>query len=178
VGRAIDAVLFRPLITWATAWSFDRLRLWIERRVEPAESARLALVHWVARVALVVAWLYQGIVPKLLYLHADELALLADGGLRGETARLALLILGCCEIVLGLSFLVVRRATWLFAATIVLTTAATLAVALASPRYLMAAFNPVSLNTLMSALAVVGLLTRWNLPSASRCRFHRPQEEA
>src|SRR5262245_5777849 len=27
IGRAVDAVLFRPLITWATAWSFDRLRL-------------------------------------------------------------------------------------------------------------------------------------------------------
>jgi hypothetical protein len=177
LGRAIDAVIFRPLLTWATAWSFDRLRLWIERRIEPAESARLAVIHWVARIGLVVAWLYQGIVPKILQQHADELAMLADGGLRGDTARLALIILGCCEIAFGLSMLAVWRATWHFATTILLTTTATLAVALASPRYLTAAFNPVSLNTLMAALAVVGLLTGSNLPSARRCRFHRPQEE-
>jgi hypothetical protein len=177
-GRAIDALLFRPLITWATAWSFDRLRLWIERRIEPTESARLALVHWVARTGLVVAWLYQGIVPKLLQQHADELAMLADGGLTGDAARLSLRLLGAFEIGLGLSLIVVRRATWHFAATIVLTTLATFAVALASPRFLTAAFNPVSLNTLMAALAVVGLLTERNLPSASRCRFRRSQEEA
>jgi hypothetical protein len=176
LGRAIDGLFFRPLITWATAWSFDRLRLWIERRVEPAASARLALIHWVARIGLVVAWLYQGIVPKLLQKHADELAMLADGGLTGDVARLALWFLGCCEIAFGLSLLAARRATWHFAATIVLTTLATLAVALASPRFLTAAFNPVSLNLLMSALAVVGLLTGRDLPSARRCRFDRPKE--
>lgn len=38
-GRLLDQVLFRPLIGWATAWSFDRLRLWIERGVEPERTA-------------------------------------------------------------------------------------------------------------------------------------------
>src|SRR5439155_26560914 len=27
-GGLIDRIVFRPLIGWATAWSFDRLRLW------------------------------------------------------------------------------------------------------------------------------------------------------
>jgi hypothetical protein len=176
-GRAIDALLFRPLITWATAWSFDRLRLWIERRIEPSESARQALVHAVARLGLVVAWLYQGIVPKLLHQNADELAMFADGGLTGNAARLALSILGGCEVAFGLSLLVARRATYHFAATIALTTLATLAVAIASPRFLTAAFNPVSLNLLMTALAVVGLLTGRHLPSARGCRFRSPKEK-
>ena len=30
IGRLLD-LLFRPLIGWATAWSFDRLRLWLEK---------------------------------------------------------------------------------------------------------------------------------------------------
>ena len=30
VGRLFDGIVFRPLIGWATAWSFDRLRLWLE----------------------------------------------------------------------------------------------------------------------------------------------------
>ncbi len=29
LGQIIDRLLFRPLIAWATAWSFDRLRLWL-----------------------------------------------------------------------------------------------------------------------------------------------------
>lgn len=35
LGRLFDRLVFRPLIGWATAWSFDRLRLWIERGVPP-----------------------------------------------------------------------------------------------------------------------------------------------
>ncbi|MDR7907041.1 DUF4166 domain-containing protein [Bacillus velezensis] len=30
-GSWIDRFLFRPLLSWATAWSFDALRLWIEQ---------------------------------------------------------------------------------------------------------------------------------------------------
>jgi len=37
----IPDLLIRPLLGWATAWSFDRLRLWLERGVGP----RRALVH-------------------------------------------------------------------------------------------------------------------------------------
>src|SRR5258708_2969539 len=31
LGRIVDAVVLRPFLRWATAWSFDRLRLWIEQ---------------------------------------------------------------------------------------------------------------------------------------------------
>ena len=40
VGQAIDRFVFRPLIGWATAWSFDRLRLWLETGLTPEESLR------------------------------------------------------------------------------------------------------------------------------------------
>jgi hypothetical protein len=40
VGRAIDGLLFRPLLGWATAWSFDRLRLWLEAGLTPEASLR------------------------------------------------------------------------------------------------------------------------------------------
>lgn len=46
--------LFRPAMAWATAWSFDRLRLWAERGISPEVSLALALVEAAARGALVV----------------------------------------------------------------------------------------------------------------------------
>lgn len=59
LGRVADRLVVRPLMAWATAWSFDRLRLWCERGVTPERS----LVHaWaevaarVAAVALACAW--------------------------------------------------------------------------------------------------------------------------
>lgn len=35
-GALADRLLFRPLMGWATAWSFDRLRLWLERGITPS----------------------------------------------------------------------------------------------------------------------------------------------
>lgn len=53
LGRLID-VMFRPLFGWATAWSFDRLRLWLERDVPPERALRNAWCQVVLRAAAVV----------------------------------------------------------------------------------------------------------------------------
>ena len=44
-GRVLDLIA-RPLLGWATAWSFDRLRIWLERHEEP-ERWPLRSVLWV-----------------------------------------------------------------------------------------------------------------------------------
>lgn len=46
-GRVLDR-LARPLLGWATAWSFDRLRLWAVRGIEP-ERRPLRSVLWLWR---------------------------------------------------------------------------------------------------------------------------------
>ncbi|WP_327224767.1 hypothetical protein OG229_13545 [Streptomyces platensis] len=53
-GRAVDRLLFRPLMGWATAWSFDRLRLWCERGITPERSLRHALAELFVRIAAVL----------------------------------------------------------------------------------------------------------------------------
>ncbi|MBP2584794.1 hypothetical protein J3A78_005272 [Streptomyces sp. PvR006] len=56
-GRLADRLVFRPLMGWATAWSFDRLRLWCERGVTPERSRNRWLLELLARVLLVaVPW--------------------------------------------------------------------------------------------------------------------------
>ncbi|MFF1380352.1 hypothetical protein [Streptomyces sp. NPDC058308] len=54
-GKAVDRVLFRPLMGWATAWSFDRLRLWLERDITPERALGNAVAEATARVLCVVA---------------------------------------------------------------------------------------------------------------------------
>ena len=66
LGALFDRVAFQPLMGWATAWSFDRLRLWLEEGVDPAYAMRQALVHGVARIGLAVIFAYHGLVPKLI----------------------------------------------------------------------------------------------------------------
>lgn len=56
-GKLADR-LFRPVMGWATAWSFDRLRLWLEDGIPPERSLR----RWVMSTGLravvcAAAWL-------------------------------------------------------------------------------------------------------------------------
>ena len=175
LGRVFDALVFRPLMGWATAWSFDRLRLWVEKGIDPALSLQRALIHLVARGALAFVWLYQGLIPKLLNQHADELAMIQQAGVSVSMAPLAVQAIGWSEVFFGLAMLVLFHQRWLFLLTILLMIGATLAVAFNSPQFLVAAFNPISLNVLMVALAVVGLLASRHLPSARHCRRKQPE---
>ncbi|MEV6787871.1 hypothetical protein [Streptomyces sp. NPDC051098] len=49
-GRVADRLVFRPLMGWATAWSFDRLRLWCERGITPERAMVHALADLGVRV--------------------------------------------------------------------------------------------------------------------------------
>ena len=168
-GHVVDRLFFRPLMGWATAWSFDRLRLWLEHGVQPAAALRQALTHAVARTAVVFVFAYQGLVPKLLARHADELAMLHDAGLSGRAASVALVLAGAAELVFALTLLFCWRSRWPALVTLGLMVMATVGVGLRSPAYLEAAFNPVSLNLAVAALALVDLLNLADLPSATRC---------
>ncbi|WP_211290911.1 hypothetical protein [Kineococcus xinjiangensis] len=54
VGALLDPWLTRPAVGWATAWSFDRLRLWVDEGLDPALARDRALA-WTALRALGVA---------------------------------------------------------------------------------------------------------------------------
>ena len=96
-GRLLDRI-FRPLIGWATAWSFDRMRLWAERDIAPEVSLRLAAVHALSRIAIAAVWFWHGVVPKLLLSDADERIMLAHAGLPENW----LPWVGAAEVAMGL----------------------------------------------------------------------------
>lgn len=57
-GAVGDRLLARPFIGWMTAWSFDRLRLWLEHGTSPRASLlRTVAAHAVRAVAVVGALL-------------------------------------------------------------------------------------------------------------------------
>lgn len=168
-GYAVDRLFFQPLMGWATAWSFDRLRRWLEHGVDPAVALRQALTHGLARMALACVFAYQGLVPKLFAHHADELAMLRDAGLSGHAGSLALVVAGATEVIFALMLLFCWRCRWPAMVTLGLMAAATVGVGVRSPAYLEAAFNPVSLNLAVAALALVDLLNLAGVPSATHC---------
>src|SRR5688572_12804200 len=72
----------------------------------PMYSAWLAKV--VARTALAVVWVYEGLVPKLLWQTPHELELLARTGVAWPTPSLAMGALGVVEVLAGIWLLTGR----------------------------------------------------------------------
>lgn len=174
-GRIFDLLVFRPLLGWATAWSFDRLRLWIEKSIPPAVSFRHSLIHTIVRITLAGVWIYHGLVPKILFPHADELKMLRQSGIPYEQSHQLLFLLGLAEILYGVAILISQRVRALFILNIVLLVIALLLVAVHSSEYITAAFNPISLNSALISLSFIGLLTEGGTASSRRCLRKAPQ---
>jgi uncharacterized membrane protein YphA (DoxX/SURF4 family) len=170
VGRIFDALIFRPLLGWATAWSFDRLRLWLEKSIDPAISLQRSLIYGLARLTVAFVWLYHGLIPKLIYPQPDELAILHGAGIPSSFAPMALTLVGLGEVAFGIMVVLAWWQRWPLIVSIALMFLATVSVALSSPGLLVAAFNPVSLNVLLVAVSLVGLLSGVDLPSARHCQ--------
>jgi hypothetical protein len=164
-GRLLDKA-FRPLIGWATAWSFDRLRLWAEIGQPPEVTRRATLIYAICRAAVCFVWIWHGAVPKLLLHRPEELQML----LASHTPAVALPWIGAGEVVLGLAGLVFWRRPHFLSLSAVLMVAALAAVIATSPSALGGAFNPVTLNVSVIALSVAAYLAYPQAAFAARCQ--------
>ncbi|MDG0808287.1 DoxX-like family protein [Cohnella rhizosphaerae] len=169
-GRWLDRLLFRPLFGWATAWSFDALRLWLDRGIPPEESLLRAKLHALGIAVLSLCWAYAGLVPKLLYPAASgELELLRALGWFPGAEPAINAALGIGELLLA-AVIALRRSRGLLAAQAIALCALTVGATAGTPSLLYAPFNPLTLAMLMLAATFVAVSTRKGLPSAKRCR--------
>ena len=172
-GRALDAVIFRPLMAWATAWSFDRLRLWIEKGIPPETSFLRAAVHTLARLALAVVWIYQGLVPKILFPNTGELEIFKSTGIYPGRELTGVALLGVAQVTLG----IIHLWGWRSKVPLILTLASLAILGgggfIARPDLYILPFNPTMLIFMMAALTAIDLACLRDLPTASRC-LRRP----
>ena len=166
-GRALD-LAFRPLLGWATAWSFDRLRLWLERGAEPAATLERSLVHWIGRGTLAFIWLFHGIVPKLLA-PAGEIDLVTRTGIPSPLAPSLVLAAAAFEIALGVGILILRDVRPLLALSSVLAIGLAVVTSARMPELVVAPFQPITLGAAMVGLALVAVAADRDLPRARRC---------
>lgn len=121
---------------------------------------RLRRIARLARWALALVFLWHGLVPKLLWLSADELAMIAAHGPAAQMlvapATLAQFA-GWAEVTLAL-LLVTRPWRWPLLLAGLALLLLLVDVALFSPHLLIQAFNPVSTNLAALALCLVAWL--------------------
>lgn len=131
-------------------------------------DARLLRIAWLARMALATVFIWHGLVPKILWLSPDEVAMIAAHGLPDYplfAPPLIAAIGGVAEVLLGVALLAMWRQRWplLLAGAVLL--ALLLDVVLLSPHLLIQAFNPLSTNLAALALCAVAWLAE--APSAA-----------
>lgn len=71
-------------------------------------KTKLWKIKTIARSALGLVWLYEGLVPKILFLRADEIDLVQRSRLVWRNPAWTLLILGIAQMLVGLWLLVGR----------------------------------------------------------------------
>lgn len=170
VGRVFDSLLFRPLMIWATRWSFDRLRLWIEAGIAPELSLKIWLAKVAARISLACVWIHEGLVPKLLFVSQSEVDLVHRSGVYFADPRLTLNTLGMLEILFGLWLITGRleRQSVVLAAIGIVILAAL--VAINQPQSLTDPFGGISKNLGLLGCAAVCWLLAPIAPSAKQMK--------
>lgn len=114
--------------------------------------------HQVARAVVGLAWIYHGLVPKLLYAAPFELAMAAQLGFSDEMTLLLVKAAGVAEIVFGLVFLALYETKAVQTLNLIGLTGLLLVATVLAPQSLLDAFNP--LTTTLPLLALSYLLLR------------------
>src|SRR5690606_3359569 len=169
-GKLIDQFLFRPLIDWATAWSFDALKMWLERGQHPRLSKTLLFVLMLSNFLISLTWLYHGIVPKLMFMETGELEMLTASGLFTGFEKEGVYAAGIAEILFGLAFLFFGRWRILHYLNIFALLALGGIALVAKPEVFLAPFNPATTSFGVIGLSVIVLSLRKFTPSATNCK--------
>jgi hypothetical protein len=113
-------------------------------------------------------WFYQGLVPKLLGPHPEELAMAGAFGLAPGFQRAASYTAAVLEIVLAACIVAARRQVWPHALSVFACIALLAFVVIFAPSHLVAPFNPVALNVALGVLSLITLLCIRGLGSSAR----------
>ncbi|MFC4766096.1 DoxX-like family protein [Effusibacillus consociatus] len=171
MGRVIDSLMFRPLMRWATAWSFDRLRLWLEKGILPELSFILWMISIISKTALGFVWIWEGLVPKILFPSPEEIEMVNRTGLAWWEASSFIPFLGVWEILLGLALIAGVFPRLTAGVSLVLLLFFSLVVPWVEPELLYNPFGAITKNAGLIACSIVVLLIQKWIPSAKRCNL-------
>lgn len=166
-GRWFDTLIFRPLLGWATAWSFDCLRLWLEKHIHPRLSLRLSMLHLFLKLLLAFVWIYQGL-ATVLASGGSAFNPLKTGGMIGGLGGTSFSPVGWVEIGFGCLFLLLHRKL-LHYLNITLLLGIALGSLVLAPGFYNASLNTATLIFTLIGLSAAELTIFDNLPTARRC---------
>jgi uncharacterized membrane protein YphA (DoxX/SURF4 family) len=112
----------------------------------------------ICRFTIAFVWLYQGLVPKLLGPHPDELAMNMTLGMNEASATLVAYAGGSLEILLGILVVIFYKKTWVFLLTAIAMLGLFVFTIMYAPLFVIAAFNSTTINLSIVALSAIALV--------------------
>lgn len=173
IGNVIDFYMFRPLLGWATAWSFDALKLWLEKGLHPRLLIRRTMTYSLVCFLFAFVWMYQGIFPKIIFSHPEEMKMLSAIIDSTGNSIAILKVIGMLEIIFGIIWLFPVPKQKLFILHIFMLIALTIVAGFTNIASFTKPFNPITLNLLLIGLSIVGYINSFDLPSAKNCKRKR-----
>ncbi|WP_099157830.1 DoxX-like family protein [Virgibacillus ndiopensis] len=173
VGKWFDQILFRPLIGWGTALSFDVLKRWLEKGETPSSQYIRFFSNWLITFFFFFIWTYHGLVPKIINMHPEEIAMLDVFSITSIQAYWLVMIMGIVEGLFGLVWLLYSNKRRLYGIQIVLFPILMLGAIIAQPSYLIRPFNPLTFNLALFVLSIAGFMISKDIPTAKSCKRKR-----
>ena len=167
-GKWFDILCFRPLLGWATAWSFDCLRLWLEKHIPPRLSLRLSALHLFLKLLLAFVWIYQGLATVLVDSGSGAFNPFRTGGMIGNFSEVPFSLAGWAEIGFGCLFLLLHSKV-LHYLNITLLLGIALGAVVLAPGGDGGSLNTITLICTLIGLSAAELTIFDNLPTARRC---------
>ncbi|MGE7979708.1 DoxX-like family protein [Psychrobacillus sp. NPDC093200] len=174
LGKVIDRLLFRPMMGWATALSFDVLKRWLEKGDAPSGQFIRFFSHWIITILFFLVWVYHGLIPKLILMHPEEVSM--TQGLLPFTFNEAQNIVataGVIEIVFGLLWLLYKNKRRLLKIQLIIFPLLTLTTIIGDATVFGDPFNPLTFNLSLFALTIIGLFVSNDIPTAKNCKRSR-----
>lgn len=112
----------------------------------------------ICRFSLAFIWIYQGIVPKWLGPHTDELAMNVLAGFTPTQAPVISYIAGTVELLLGFAILIWHRDRWPYALSAVFIAGLYLFTVVMANQFLLSAFNATTVNLAVFSLSAIALM--------------------
>ncbi|WP_028776252.1 DoxX-like family protein [Shimazuella kribbensis] len=173
IGKLLD-LLFRPVMGWATALSFDVLKRWIEKGETPRTQYVRFFSNTIVTMLFFFVWLYHGLVPKIIIQHHKEISMFSNlTSLKGATAANLVGLVGLLEILFAFAWLLYRKKRHLLVFQLILFPLLTISAFVTNPPIATDPFNPITFNTSLWALSLIGFLLAHDLPSSKSCRRSR-----
>ena len=119
---------------------------------------KISIILQLCRVSLAILWLYQGVVPKLMGPHADELTMNQSIQPFWLSPEQISLWAGIGEVIFGLLIFVLYRKRSVYIWNIIALIGLFLATVFLTPQFVTAAFNSFTINFAMIILGCIALV--------------------